>query len=292
MAATIIDGKALAAARRQALRQEIQIWQQRLGRPLGLAVVIVGNDPSSVIYVRNKRKACEELGIHAPAFDLPETTTEAELLRLIAELNARPDIDGFLVQDPLPKHIRSEAVIQAIDPRKDADGFHPMNLGYLLAGVPRLVPATPAGVMELIRSTGVSPAGKKAVIVGRSNNVGKPIALLLLQANATVTICHSRTQNLADECRSADILVAAVGKRALVRGDWVKPGAVVIDVGINRVEGKLYGDVDFDEAKERAGYITPVPGGVGPMTIAALLANTVQAARLRQEEIQHDGSGE
>jgi len=279
--ATLIDGKALASEKRRGLQQEINQWTERLGRKLGLAVVIVGQNPASLIYVRNKRRISEEMGLTAPAFDLPETASEAELLKLIAELNARPDIDGFLVQEPLPKHIRSEAVLKAIDPAKDVDGLHPLNLGYLLAGHPRLVPGTPAGIMELIRSTGVPIAGKKAVVVGRSNIVGKPTAVLLLQANATVTICHSRTQNLAEECRTADILVVAVGKKHLVRGDWIKPGAVVIDVGTNR-EDKLYGDVAFDEAKERAGFITPVPGGVGPMTIANLIANTLQAVCLQQ----------
>lgn len=285
MTAQLIDGKALAAAKREALKKDVRAWESKLGRKLGLAVVIVGEDPASQIYVRNKRRASEELGLYAPAYDLPATTSQAELLRLIAELNSRPEIDGFIVQTPLPKQIDPEAVIRAMDPDKDVDGFHPVNLGCLTAGHPRLVSCTPAGIMDLIRSTGVAVAGKKAVVIGRSFNVGKPTALLLLQENATVTICHSRTVGLAEECRTADILVAAVGKKGLVRGDWIKPGAVVIDVGTIRVDGKLYGDVEFAEAKERAGFLTPVPGGVGPMTIASLLANTVEAVRLKQEAV-------
>lgn len=283
MSAQLIDGKTRAEQKRRMLEGEVRDLTTRLGRPPGLAVIQVGDHPSSAVYVRNKRRMCEALGIQAPAFDLPETFPEADLLALVADLNARPDVDGILVQSPLPPRLRGDVVLEAIAPEKDVDGLHPRNMGRLLAGRPTFVPCTAAGVLELVKSTGVELAGARAVVVGRSNLVGKPAALLLLQEHATVTLCHSRTRELAGTCRQADVLVVAIGRREMVRGDWIKPGAVVIDVGINREEGRLIGDVAFDEARERAGFITPVPGGVGPMTVAWLMANTVQAARNQLE---------
>lgn len=283
MSAQVIDGKARAEQKRRLLEDEVRDLSGRLGRPPGLAVIQVGAHPASAVYVRNKRRMCEALGIQAPAFDLPETCPEADLLALVADLNSRPDVDGILVQSPLPPRLRGEVVLEAIAPEKDVDGLHSRNLGRLLAGRPTFVPCTAAGVLELVKSTGVALAGAHAVVVGRSNLVGKPAALLLLQEHATVTLCHSRTRDLAGTCRQADVLVVAIGRRELVRGDWIKPGAVVIDVGINREEGRLIGDVAFEEARERAGFITPVPGGVGPMTVAWLMANTVQAARNQLE---------
>jgi methylenetetrahydrofolate dehydrogenase (NADP+)/methenyltetrahydrofolate cyclohydrolase len=241
--------------------------------------VLVGEDPASKVYVGNKKKACERLGITSLEYRLPEETTEEELLALIAELNGRKDVHGLLVQLPLPDHIDSKKVHLAIDPSKDVDGFHPLNVGNLFVDESLLQPCTPSGVMELLHRTGVELKGKHAVVVGRSNIVGKPVAIMLLKEHATVTICHSRTTNLPDVCRSADVLVAAVGRPEMIKGDWIKPGAVVIDVGINRVDGKLVGDVDFAGASERAAAITPVPGGVGPMTIAMLMKNTINAAR-------------
>jgi methylenetetrahydrofolate dehydrogenase (NADP+) / methenyltetrahydrofolate cyclohydrolase len=281
--AQVIDGKARAEQKRRELEREIQELAPRLGRPPGLAVIQVGEHPASTVYVRNKRRMCEALGIYAPAFDLPGSATEAELLALIADLNGRQEVDGILVQSPLPPHIRTEGVLEAVAPDKDVDGFHPFNLGRLFAGHPTFVPCTAAGVLELVRGTGVELSGARAVVVGRSNLVGKPTALLLLHEHATVTLCHSRTRDLAGICREADILVVAIGRREFVRGDWIKPGAVVIDVGINREADRLLGDVEYAAARERAGFITPVPGGVGPMTVAWLMANTVQAARSRLE---------
>lgn len=278
MSAQLMDGKALAAQKKAAIRAEVE----RLARTPGLAVVLVGENPASQIYVRGKARDCEECGIRCMDFRLPAQTTESELLTLIADLNGRADVDGILVQLPLPDGIRERRVLEAITPEKDVDAFHPENVGRLVQGQARYLPCTPAGVMELLRAAGVDPAGKRAVIVGRSNIVGKPMALLLLQADATVTVCHSRTPDLADECRRADILISAVGRRGLITADMIKPGAAVVDVAMNRDEdGKLCGDVDFAAACAVAAHITPVPGGVGPMTRAMLMKNTLRAARLR-----------
>ena len=278
MSAQLMDGKALAAQTKATIRAEVE----RLARTPGLAVVLVGENPASQIYVRGKARDCEECGIRCMDFRLPAQTTESELLTLIAELNGRADVDGILVQLPLPEGIRERRVLEAIAPEKDVDAFHPENVGRLVQGQARYLPCTPAGVMELLRAAGVDPAGRRAVIVGRSNIVGKPMALLLLQADATVTVCHSRTPDLADECRRADILISAVGRRGLITADMIKPGAAVVDVAMNRDEdGKLCGDVDFAAACAVAAHITPVPGGVGPMTRAMLMENTLRAARLR-----------
>ena len=278
MSAQLMDGKALPAQKKAAIRAEVG----RLARTPGLAVVLVGENPASQIYVRGKARDCEECGIRCMDFRLPAQTTESELLTLIAELNGRADVDGILVQLPLPEGIRERRVLEAIAPEKDVDAFHPENVGRLMQGQARYLPCTPAGVMELLRAAGVDPAGRRAVIVGRSNIVGKPMALLLLQADATVTVCHSRTPDLADECRRADILISAVGRRGLITADMIKPGAAVVDVAMNRDEdGKLCGDVDFAAACAVAAHITPVPGGVGPMTRAMLMENTLRAARLR-----------
>lgn len=276
MAAQILDGKALSARIKEDLAEEIK----EKGIKPGLAVIIVGNDPASRVYVNNKKKACESCGIYSEEHALPESTTEEELLSLIDLLNKRSDIHGILVQLPLPKGIDSEKVLLKIDHRKDVDAFHPVNVGKIMIGDYDFLPCTPAGVMELIHLTGIEVSGKECVVVGRSNIVGKPQAMLLLHENGTVTICHSRTKNLAEVCRRADILVAAVGKPRFITADMVKNGAVVIDVGMNRVDGKLCGDVDFDEVSKKASAITPVPGGVGPMTIAMLMKNTVRAAQL------------
>ena len=278
MSAQLMDGKTLAAQKKATICAEVE----RLARTPGLAVVLVGENPASQIYVRGKARDCEECGIRCMDFRLPAQTTESELLTLIAELNGRADVDGILVQLPLPEGIRERRVLEAIAPEKDVDAFHPENVGRLVQGQARYLPCTPAGVMELLRAAGVDPAGRRAVIVGRSNIVGKPMALLLLQADATVTVCHSRTPDLADECRRADILISAVGRRGLITADMIKPGAAVVDVAMNRDEdGKLCGDVDFAAACAVAAHITPVPGGVGPMTRAMLMENTLRAARLR-----------
>lgn len=253
-------------------------FEKRYGRKIGLAVVKVGNDPASEVYVRNKIKACAEVGLKSFSYDLPEDTPEAALIELIDTLNVDPAVDGILVQLPLPKGINEKKVLARILPEKDADGFHVVNAGGLMLGLPCTKPCTPAGIIELIKSTGVSIAGKNAVVIGRSNIVGKPVAMLLLAENATVTICHSKTTDLKEHTSRADILVAAIGKKEFVKGDMIKPGAIVIDVGMNRSEGKLYGDVDFAQASEKASFITPVPGGVGPMTITMLLDNTIGAA--------------
>ncbi|HLV61550.1 MAG TPA: bifunctional methylenetetrahydrofolate dehydrogenase/methenyltetrahydrofolate cyclohydrolase FolD [Fredinandcohnia sp.] len=281
MSARIIDGKAIAAKVRGEVAEATKIFVQERGRPPGLAVVRVGNDPASQVYVRGKIKACQEVGFHSEEHHLPEDASTAEVLAVVRRLNEDPAIDGILVQLPLPRQVNEQEVLDAIAPQKDVDGFHLVNAGKLLAGRPDGVRAcTPLGVMRLLEEAGCDPRGKKAVIVGRSNIVGKPMALLLLGADATVTICHSRTPDLEAEVRQADIVVAAVGRPGLVKGAWIKEGAYVIDVGINRLpDGKLVGDVEFDAAKERAAAITPVPGGVGPMTIAMLLANTLQTAR-------------
>ena len=282
MSATILDGKAIAAELRLRAAAGAQAFATAQGRPPGLATVLVGADPASQIYVRSKRRLAAEVGIADFHHALPATTDETELLALIARLNADPAVDGILVQLPLPSQMREAAVIGALDPAKDVDGFHVVNAGRLATGLPGLVPCTPLGCMDLIARGPNRPEGARAVVIGRSNIVGKPVAALLLAASATVTIAHSRTRDLPSVVREADILVAAVGRPEMVRGDWVKPGATVIDVGINRLsDGRLAGDVAFDEAKAVAGAITPVPGGVGPMTIARLLLNTVEAARMR-----------
>lgn len=279
--ATIIDGKAIAAAVRADVAAEVTTLKAR-GITPGLAVIIVGDDPASRVYVNNKKKACAEAGIYSEEFALPADTTQDELLALIASLNGRSDINGILCQLPLPTHIDDKAVIAAVSPMKDVDAFHAANVGHILIGDYTFLPCTPAGVMELLHRSGVEVAGKTCVVVGRSNIVGKPMAMLLLHENGTVTICHSRTQNLREVCRRADILVAAVGRPKFITADMVKPGAAVIDVGMDRDEnGKLCGDVDFGPVAEIAGHITPVPGGVGPMTIAMLLKNTLMAAKLQ-----------
>jgi methylenetetrahydrofolate dehydrogenase (NADP+)/methenyltetrahydrofolate cyclohydrolase len=277
--ANIIDGKKISADIRAEITEEVKAMKAEGINP-GLAVIIVGENPASQVYVRNKGKACEEVGIYSEIVRMPEETTEETLLEKIDELNARNEISGILVQLPLPKHISEEKVIAAISPEKDVDAFSEVNVGKIMIGNHHFLPCTPAGVMELIRRSGIEIAGKQAVVIGRSNIVGKPQAMLLLHANATVTICHSRTKNLAEVCRTADILVVAIGKADFVTADMVKPGACVIDVGMNRkADGKLTGDVDYASVSEVAGYITPVPGGVGPMTITMLLKNTLTAAR-------------
>ena len=279
METKIIDGRAVAAAVRERIRKDTEDFVKRTGTVPGLAVVLVGEDPASQVYVRNKHRACGEVGFLSRVYTLPESTGEDELLALIAELNADEAIHGILVQLPLPKHISESRVILAIDPRKDVDAFHPQNVGGIMTGDYKFVPCTPAGVMELLSYYGIDPSGKSAVVVGRSNIVGKPQALLLLEKNATVTVCHSKTKDLAAVTRTADILVVAVGRAKMITGDMVKEGAVVIDVGMNRTEdGKLCGDVDFESVFPVASHITPVPGGVGPMTITMLLCNTLRAA--------------
>lgn len=279
--ATRIDGKAVAAKIRAQVAQDVEALKAR-GICPGMAVVLVGDDPASKIYVNNKKKACAETGIYSEEHLLPAETTQEELLALIEKLNADEKIHGILVQSPLPKHLDEKLVVEHIDPRKDVDAFHAYNVGRIMIGDFTFLPCTPAGVIELIRSTGVPIEGKNCVVVGRSNIVGKPMAMLLLHNNGTVTICHSRTKNLAEICRGADILVAAVGKPKFITADMVKPGAVVIDVGMDRDEnGKLCGDVDFDAVEPIASYITPVPGGVGPMTIAMLMKNAVRAAEIQ-----------
>ncbi len=276
-----IDGKAISAAVKARVAQEVQTLREQGVHP-GLAVVLVGDDPASRIYVNNKKKACEETGIYSEEYALPADTTQEKLLALIEELNQKPEISGILVQSPLPKGLDEAAVVEKIDPHKDVDAFHSYNVGKIMQGKYTFLPCTPAGVIELIHSTGVEISGKQCVVIGRSDIVGKPMAMLLLHEHGTVTICHSRTQNLAEVCRGADILVSAVGKAHFVTGDMVKPGAVVIDVGMNRDEnGKLCGDVEFGQVEPIASHITPVPGGVGPMTIAMLMKNTVAAAKLQ-----------
>lgn len=275
--ATIIDGKAIAAEQRTLLIPRIQRLAAHGVTP-GLCVLLIGDDPASQSYVNSKERMAGTLGMYGVVYRLRADITQQEVLERIYECNDHPKIHGVLVQLPLPKHIDAATVAAAVLPHKDVDGLHPVNAGRLLANQPCMVPCTPNGVMELIKSTGVKVAGKHAVVIGRSNIVGKPIALLLMHENATVTICHSRTQELAELTRQADILICATGRPSMVRGDMIKPGAVVIDVGTSRVDGKLCGDVAFDEAAEVAGFLTPVPGGVGPMTIAMLMRNTVEAA--------------
>ena len=282
MSAQILDGKAIAAKLKAEVRQATDALVARGLRRPGLAVVLVGEDPASEIYVRNKRRSCDESGVVSVAHDLPATTSESALVALIDQLNADPAIDGILVQSPLPKHINPHAVIERIDPRKDVDGFHPYNVGRLALRNPLLRSCTPYGIMIMLATTGISPRGKDAVIIGQSNIVGRPMALELLMAAATITVCHSATRNLEAEVRRAEILVVATGKPNMIPGAWVRDGAVVIDVGINRLpDGKLVGDVEFEPARARAAWITPVPGGVGPMTIAALMKNTLESAAAR-----------
>lgn len=279
--AKIIDGKAVSAKVKEQVRCEAEVLKQK-GIEIGLAVIIVGDNPASRVYVNNKKKACAEVGFTSYEYALPEETTEAELLELVEKLNNDDRVNGILVQLPLPKQINENAVINAIRPDKDVDAFHPENVGHIMIGDFSFLPCTPAGVMELIAETGVDVCGKNCVVIGRSNIVGKPMAMLLLHKNGTVTICHSRTKNLAEICSKADILVAAVGKAKFVTPDMIKEGAVVIDVGMNRDEnGKLCGDVDYAACFDKAGYITPVPGGVGPMTIAMLMRNTLTAAKIK-----------
>ena len=281
MTAQILDGKKLAESVRASVRDGVAAFVKEHGRAPGLEVVLVGEDPASQVYTRNKEKAAKEVGIRGVLHSLPADTSETALLALLDKLNADDAVDGILVQLPLPKQIDEKKVLDRVAPEKDVDGFHPINAGLLASGRPALVPCTPRGCMRMLRETGMKLEGARAVVVGRSNIVGKPIAQLLLAENCTVTIAHSKTRDLPGLCREADVLVAAVGRAKMIKGDWVKEGAVVIDVGINRVDGKLQGDVAYDEAKERASWITPVPGGVGPMTIACLLENTLVSARRR-----------
>ncbi|SET57246.1 bifunctional methylenetetrahydrofolate dehydrogenase/methenyltetrahydrofolate cyclohydrolase FolD [Paenibacillus sp. NFR01] len=282
MTAALISGKQVAEEIRADIAREVQELAEKGIKP-GLAVVLVGEDPGSQVYVRSKEKTSTELGFHSEVYRLDASTSQEELLALVNDLNRRDEIDGILVQLPLPKHIEEKAVIDAIAVEKDVDGFHPVNVGNLVIGDDSLLPCTPAGVIELIKRTGMEMAGKHAVVIGRSNIVGKPVSLLLQRENATVTMCHSRTANMAELSRQADILVVAIGRANFIDASYVKPGAVVIDVGMNRLDnGKLAGDVDFESAKEVAGHITPVPGGVGPMTIVMLMNNTLTAAKRRR----------
>ncbi|MFQ5682336.1 MAG: bifunctional methylenetetrahydrofolate dehydrogenase/methenyltetrahydrofolate cyclohydrolase FolD [Candidatus Binatia bacterium] len=284
----IINGKIVSQEIRKEIKEEIRGLERRWGMSPGLAVVLVGDDPASHVYVRNKEKACREVGISSQEHLLSATVSEKEVLTLVHNLNRDEKVHGILVQLPLPSHIHAEKILEAISPQKDVDGFHPVNQGLLLLGGESFKPCTPMGIMKLLDSVGCDPKGKNAVVVGRSNIVGKPVALMLLARHATVTLCHSRTANLREEIGRADILVVAIGKAGMVRGDWVKPGAVVIDVGVNRMpNGKLMGDVDFEGAKDRAAWISPVPGGVGPMTICMLLFNTLRAAKesLQQRDL-------
>ncbi|CAM2809246.1 bifunctional methylenetetrahydrofolate dehydrogenase/methenyltetrahydrofolate cyclohydrolase FolD [Paenibacillus sediminis] len=279
MTAPIINGKQVSDDIRESIRQEVAALAKQGVTP-GLAVVLVGEDPASQVYVRNKEKACHDLGYYSEVHRLPASTSQEELLALVHKLNEQQNINGILVQLPLPKHIDEKAIIDAIAVEKDVDGFHPVNVGNLVIGDDSLLPCTPAGVIELIKRAGIEIAGKHAVVIGRSNIVGKPVSLLLQRENATVTMCHSRTTNMAELARQADILVVAIGKANFIDASYVKPGAVVIDVGMNRLEnGKLAGDVDFESVKEVSGPITPVPGGVGPMTITMLMRNTLVAAK-------------
>ena len=281
--ARLIEGKAIAEQCRAQTACEVAAWTARTGVVPHLAAILVGDEPASAVYVRSKQKACEQAGLRSTLQHLPGTTTQSQLLDWIARWNADPAIHGILVQLPLPRSINETAVLEAVSPAKDVDGFHPENVGLLVQGRPRFVPCTPQGCMHLLKTTGVATAGAHAVVLGRSEIVGKPMGLLLLQkqegADATVTICHSRTRNVAEIVRQADIVIAAIGRPRFVTAEMVRPGAVVIDVGINRVDGKLVGDVDFEAVREKASWITPVPGGVGPMTIAMLLQNTFSAAQ-------------
>ncbi len=279
MPAQILDGKHIAADLIDSISQCVAARVQQGLAPPGLAMILVGDNAASAVYVRNKERACERSGIHSVLQRLPDTISEDELLAAVDALNQDPSVHGILVQLPLPAHIDAQSVLQRIDPAKDADGFHPINMGRLALGLPGLRPCTPRGIMTLLQHTGIELAGKDALIIGRSNIVGRPMALELLRANATITVCHSHTEDLARKAAQADILVAAIGRAQLVTGDWIKPGAVVIDVGMNRLDdGSLVGDVLFESASERAAWITPVPGGVGAMTVASLLQNTLDAA--------------
>ncbi|WP_225747852.1 bifunctional methylenetetrahydrofolate dehydrogenase/methenyltetrahydrofolate cyclohydrolase FolD [Eikenella sp. Marseille-P7795] len=284
MTAQILDGKAVAEQRLQKIAEQVAERRKQGLRTPCLAVVLVGNDPASTVYVRNKKFACEKASFASRSYELPASTTQEELLQLIDELNASPAVDGILVQLPLPPHLNSQSIIERIQPDKDVDGFHPYNVGRLAVRMPLMRPCTPKGVMTLLETYSVEIRGKKVVIVGASNIVGRPQALEMLLAEATVTVCHKATQNLEHEVSEADIVIVAAGKPKLVKGSWIKPGAIVVDVGINRLDnGQLCGDVEFEAAKERAAMITPVPGGVGPMTIATLLENTLYAATLHDK---------
>ena len=275
----IFNGKVIAQRIKDRLKNEVRSLKEHNLKP-GLAVVLVGNNPASLVYVKAKGKACEEVGIDSFQYTMHEEIAQAELLQHISELNNNPKIHGILIQLPLPVHLNEKLVLETILPAKDVDGFHPLNIGRLFIGNPLFQPCTPLGIMKLLEDTGVSLSGKEAVIVGRSNIVGKPMAIMLLQKNATVTICHSKTVHLTEKVKGADVLIAAVGKPYMIKGEWIKPGAIVIDVGVNRLEsGKLVGDVEFEEAAKKASFITPVPGGVGPMTIAMLMYNTVEAVK-------------
>lgn len=277
--ANIIDGKAISAQIREEIAEKVKLYNEKTGLRPGLAVIIVGENPASQVYVRNKKKACEQVGFNSWVYEMPESTTQDELNALIDQLNGDPGVHGILVQLPLPKHLDEEEVILRIKPEKDVDAFHPYNVGRITIGDPKFLPCTPAGIMELLHRSNIEISGKECVVIGRSNIVGKPMALLLLAENGTVTVCHSKTKDLKEVCRRADILVVAIGKADFVTSEMVKDGAVVIDVGMNRnAEGKLTGDVDFASVSEVASYITPVPGGVGPMTITMLLQNTLTAA--------------
>jgi len=284
MSAQILDGKAIAAELKDSVKQKVDKMVAEGNRAPGLVVILVGENPASQVYVRNKQNSCEQVGFYSELKRLSADTTQEELLSLIDELNEREEVDGILVQLPLPEHIDEETVTERILPTKDVDGFHPYNVGRLTLRMPLLRPCTPRGVMTMLEKTGVDLVGKDAVIIGQSNIVGRPMALELLAARCTITICHSKTTDLQEKVRNADIVVAAVGVPKFVKGDWVKPGAIVIDVGINRLDdGTLCGDVDYDGAAEQAGWITPVPGGVGPMTVATLLENTLQAAEMHKQ---------
>ena len=284
MSARLLDGRQLAARLKKEIRQSVEEMQARGLRRPGLAAVLVGRDPASEIYVRNKRKACVEAGIHSLAHDLPHSASEQDLVRLIDELNRDERVDGILVQLPLPEQIRQTAIIERIDPTKDADGFHPFNVGRLTQRIPLIRPCTPWGIVKLLQHAGLDVRGKHAVVVGASNVVGRPMALELLLMGATTTVCHRFTTDLQTHVSRADILIVAVGKPGMIPGEWIKEGAVVVDVGMNRLDtGKLVGDVDFDSARDRASWITPVPGGVGPMTVAMLMSNTLEACMRRQE---------
>ena len=277
--ANIIDGKAISAQIREEIAQKVSAYAERTGKRPGLAVIIVGENPASQVYVRNKKRACEQVGFNSWVYEMPESTTQTELNALIDKLNADTEVHGILVQLPLPGHLDEEEVILRIRPDKDVDAFHPYNVGRITIGDPKFLPCTPAGIMELLKRSNIEIAGKECVVIGRSNIVGKPMSLLLLAENGTVTVCHSKTRDLREACRRADILVVAIGKADFITADMVKEGAVVIDVGMNRnAEGKLTGDVDFETVSKVASYITPVPGGVGPMTITMLLQNTLTAA--------------
>ncbi len=284
MTAQLIDGKAIAAKIRQSVKQEVDRLRETGARVPGLAVVLVGNDPASEVYVRNKRRACEEVGLHSFAYNLPESTSEQELLALVDKLNRDPAVDGILVQLPLPAQINADTIVEKIDTKKDVDGFHPYNIGRLAVRMPVLRPCTPWGVMELLQHIDAPLHGLNAVIVGASNHVGRPMMLELLLAGCTTTICHRFTRDLRQHVEAAELLVVAVGRPGIVKAEWVRPGAIVIDIGINRTaEGRLVGDVEHDGLMQRAAWVTPVPGGVGPMTIAMLLKNTLEAAKLRAQ---------